>query len=410
LEVASLVDGVHPVSEAAEVYERLRTGELKGIGFLFDYPAPDPARVAAFPHTGDSGGQAPAGITLPRRDVIPAGPRPSAPLGKERVGIGFIGAGGYASSMLLPHLAHLARRGRTSGPTAYLHRVATTRALSAANAQRAFGFAHTSTDADEVLADPEVDAVFVVTRHHSHAAFVRRALEAGKAVFVEKPLALSDEEVDGILATVAETGNDRLMVGFNRRFAPLVQRLDAGLGDGPRQVRYLVNAGALGKDSWYLDTTREGSRWAGEGGHFVDTVAALVGADPTAVTSIAHGEDRHVTLEYADGSVGQVSYLTSGSRRFPKETLDVTGAGRNARLDDFTKVTVWQGRDKDAHRSLRGQDKGQRAMLEAFLDAVRSGAPMPIPLDSLVATTRATLDADVSGRTAPRVVPTGDRP
>ena len=389
LEVASLVDGVHPVSEAATVYERLRTGELKGIGFLFGYPAPEPARAAAFPHTSDPGGR------------VPSAPRPSAPLGKDRVGIGFIGAGGYASSMLLPHLAQMASG---TEPAAYLHRVATTRSLSAANAERAFGFAHTSTAAEEVLTDPEVDAVFVVTRHHSHAAFVCRALEAGKAVFVEKPLALTEEQVAQILATVEETGNDRLMVGFNRRFAPLVDRLRAGLGEGPRQLRYLVNAGSLGKDSWYLDTAREGSRWAGEGGHFVDTVSALVGADPVSVTALATGDDRHVTLEYADGSVGQIAYLTGGSRRFPKETLDATGAGRNARLDDFTRVTVWRGREKDAHRSLRGQDKGQRAMLAAFVDACRTGAPMPVPLDSLVATTRATLAAEVSGRTELRVL------
>jgi len=393
LEVASLVDGVHPISAAAEVYEQLRTGELKGIGFLFDYPAPDPARIAAFPHTSDPGGSGTATVERPRA-VPPTAPTRHAPLGRDRVRIGFIGAGGYASSMLLPHLAESA--------SARLHRVATTRSLSAANAQRAFGFEHTSTEAEEVLEDPEIDAVFVVTRHHSHAAFVRRALEAGKAVFVEKPLALTAEQVDAVLQTVARTGNDRLMVGFNRRFAPLTARLLDGVGPialgGPRQVRYLINAGPLGRDSWYLDTAREGSRWTGEGGHFIDTVSAVIGADPVALSTIATGADRHLTLEYADGSVGQVSYVTQGSRRFPKETLDVTAAGRNARLDDFTKVTLWRGRQRDTHRSLRGQDKGQRRMLDAFLSACRDGAPMPVSLDSLVATTRATLAGDLTGR------------
>ncbi|MEP9381733.1 bi-domain-containing oxidoreductase [Nocardioides sp. KR10-350] len=397
LEVASLVDGVHPVADAAEVYERLRTGDLRGVGFLFDYPSTSElVRVTDLPHTGDPDGQQPVGIVETRRgSTIPTGHPSPGGRAEGAVRIGFVGAGSYASSMLLPHLAQL-------GDAAYLHTVATTRSLSAANAQRSFGFAHTTTDAEEVLASPEIDAVFVVTRHHSHAAFVRRALEAGKAVFVEKPLALSEDEVAAILETVAATGNDRVMVGFNRRFAPLVRQLRDGLGRGPKHVRYLVNAGTLGADSWYRDADREGSRWAGEGGHFVDTVSALVGADPVAVTGLVGAEgagDRHVTLEYADGSVGLVSYLEGGSSRFPKETIDVTGGGGNARLDNFTRVTIWNGRKKDAHRSLRGQDKGQRAELVAFVEAVRGGGAMPVSLDSLVATTRATLAGDRPGRT-----------
>jgi predicted dehydrogenase len=371
LDVGALIDGVHPIADAAAVYERLRSGELTGIGILFDYPTarPDqPARATEDPHAGGTG----------RR------PRPTGPGG--RVGIGFVGAGSYASSMLLPHLSRDA--------TADLRTVATTRSLSAVNAQRSFGFQRVSTDPEDVLTDPAVAAVFVVTRHHSHADFVCRALEAGKAVFVEKPLALTYDEVDRVLATVARTGNDRLMVGFNRRFAPLLGHLRDGFanrGGDPLHVRYLVNAGTLSGGSWYLDSEREGSRWVGEGGHFVDVVSHLVGADPAAVTATGTGEDRHVSLEYPDGSVGIVSYLTTGSARFPKETVDVTGGGCSARLDNFVRATVWRGRSKEVNRSLLGQDKGQAAQLAAFLAAVRTGAPMPISLESLVATTRATL-------------------
>ena len=169
--------------------------------------------------------------------------------------------------------------------------VATNRSLSAMNAQRKFGFAAASTDVDAVLTDQAIDAVFVVTRHSSHAELTCRALEAGKAVFVEKPLALSGEEVERILATVDGTGNDRLMVGFNRRFAPLLVDMKQRFGAhrGASVARYLVNAGPLAHDSWYRNEDLEGSRFVGEGGHFMDTVSWWVGADPVEVSATGSG-------------------------------------------------------------------------------------------------------------------------
>lgn len=289
--------------------------------------------------------------------------------------------------MLLPHLA--------KHPRATLATVATTRSLSALNAQRSFGFESTTTDAESVLADPSVDAVFVVTRHHSHAAFVCRALEHGKAVFVEKPLALTRAEVDGILDVVERTGNDRVMVGFNRRFAPLLVGMRERFGSAgtPVTARYLVNAGRMPAGSWYLDAQLEGSRFLGEGGHFVDTLSWWVGHAPVEVSAIGtpHGGDLHATLAFADGSLATLTYCTDGDPRAPKEILDVSGGGRNARLDNFTRATVWAGGRHETKRSFTGQDKGQRAEVDAFLEAVRLGASMPIGLDALVTTTRATI-------------------
>jgi predicted dehydrogenase len=303
------------------------------------------------------------------------------------VRIGFIGAGNYATSMLLPHLAR--------NPRATLEAVATTRALSAANAQRKFGFHTVTTDAEVVLDDPALDAVFVVTRHHSHADFVCRALERGKAVFVEKPLALSEEQLERVVETVARTGNDRVMVGFNRRFAPLFTDLHQRFGPStePVSARYLVNAGRLDAGSWYLDEALEGSRFVGEGGHFVDTLSAWMGHPPVAVHAwqTPAGADLHVLLRFADGSLGTITYATGGSSRFPKETFDVSGEGRNARLDNFTRATVWTRGGKDVKRSLKGPDKGQAGQVERFVEAVRTGGPMPIDWDSLVSTTRATV-------------------
>jgi predicted dehydrogenase len=232
-----------------------------------------------------------------------------------------------------------------------------------------------------------------VTRHDSHAGLVCRALERGHTVFVEKPLALTDQQLADILAVVESTGNDRLMVGFNRRFAPLVAELQQRLGPaaGPRAVRYLVNAGQLAAGSWYLNEELEGSRFTGEGGHFIDTVSALVGSSPTEVHAMGVGADVHAGVRFDDGSVATISYVTTGSPRFPKETIDVTGGGRNGRLDNFQRVTVWSAKGRSGRRVLAGQDKGQRAQLERFVEAARIGGPIPIPFESLVATTRATL-------------------
>ena len=399
VDVGPLVSGTRPVADAAHLYEELREGTLRGIGFLFDYPEPEGTDGEAASHpNGHAAAPAPALASPPPRGVRSAAGR-RGPSGALRVG--FVGAGSYAGSMLLPHLAR--------HPDVSLATVATTRSLSAVNAQRKFGFESVTTDASAVLADAAVDAVFVVTRHHSHADFVCRALEQGKAVFVEKPLALTREEVDRVLEVVVRTGNDRLMVGFNRRFAPLFTALRHRFGspEGPVSARYLVNAGRLDPASWYLDEGREGSRFLGEGGHFIDALSAWVGHDPVRVTAMQTGDgaDLHAMLGYPDGSVGTITYATDGDSRFPKETLDVSGGGGNARLDNFTRATVWTRAGKDTRRPLAGQDKGQRAELAAFVDAVRHGRPMPIPLDSLVATTRATIAVGESVQSGAPVVP-----
>ncbi|MGH8835452.1 MAG: bi-domain-containing oxidoreductase [Actinomycetes bacterium] len=368
VDVASLISGIYPIDEAVDVYNRLREGSLQGIGVLLSY--------------GEHGVSAAPAIDTGARTIT------TSPARRRRSGgvrIGFIGAGNHATAMLLPHLR--------DDDGVELVSVATTKSLSGLNAQRKFGFGSATTDIEAVLDDETLDAVFIVTRHHSHAGLVCQALERGLTVFVEKPLALSEEQLAEVLDTVERTGNDRVMVGFNRRFAPLFTDLRERLGPsrGPVSARYLVNAGRLDPGSWYLNDELEGSRFAGEGGHFIDTLSALVGHDPVEVHAMGTGENVHATLRFTDGSVATISYVTDGSPRFPKETLDVVGDGRNGRLDNFQRVTVWSSKGKSGRRALAGQDKGQRAQLERFVHAVRTGSAMPIPLESLVATTRATL-------------------
>ena len=304
------------------------------------------------------------------------------------VRLGVIGAGNYATSMLLPHL-----RGRDD---VRLVEVATATGLSATNAQRKFGFERCSTDHRGLLADEAVDAVLIATRHHAHAAMVCEALRAGKAVFVEKPLAVDPDQLEAIVAAVTDSANDRLMVGFNRRFAPLLADLKAAFGarSGPVQVRYDVNAGRLEAGSWYAQP-EQGSRLVGEGCHFVDTISWWLDQDPVAVFAAATGDpdDTASTLLYPDGSVATIAYQTSGDPRAPKEQFQATGDGQVARLHNFQRTELWRGGRRQVRRSRTGIDKGQKQELDAFVRAVAEARPMPIPLASLVATTRATFAA-----------------
>jgi predicted dehydrogenase/threonine dehydrogenase-like Zn-dependent dehydrogenase len=372
VDIGSLISGTYPIEDAADVYNRLGAGSLEGIGFLLSYRSAPDAEEPERTIQGSAHSE-PAVVSQPRT------PR------SADVRIGFVGAGNYATSMLLPHLR--------DNSEVELVSVATTKSLSGLNAQRKFGFATITTSVETVLDDDTLDAVFIVTRHHSHAGLVCEALKRGRAVFVEKPLALSEDQLSQVLETVNESGNDRIMVGFNRRFAPLFTDLRNRLTPfrGPLSARYLVNAGRLDPSSWYLNEELEGSRFAGEGGHFIDTLSALVGRDPVEVQAMAAGANIHATLRYSDESVATISYVTDGSPRFPKETLDVSADGRTGRLDNFQRITAWSSKGKTGRRTLTGQDKGQRAQLERFVDALRTGSAMPIPLESLVATTRATL-------------------
>jgi predicted dehydrogenase/threonine dehydrogenase-like Zn-dependent dehydrogenase len=366
IEVATLIDKVAPFEEAAKVYGDLKEGTLKAVGVLLEYP--EPAPDAPRPATSKVVGSA----------AKPSAVRTTGKRERSEVRIGFVGAGNYATSMLLPHLAKL--------PAATLAHVATTKSLSAVNAQKKFGFATASTDSDKVFDDDSLDAIFIVTRHATHAKLVCRALETGKAVYVEKPLALTREETDAIAEAIVKTGNDRLMVGFNRRFAPLLTQMRRSFGSGAANsvARYLVNAGPLAADSWYLNEAAEGSRFAGEGGHFIDTLSWWAGSLPDEVYAVRGPEkgDVSATLRFASGASGTIAYLTGGNVRFPKETMDVTGGGRSARLDNFRTATVWSG---------RGKDKGQATEMEQFVEAVRTGHPMPVAVDSLLATTRTTI-------------------
>jgi predicted dehydrogenase/threonine dehydrogenase-like Zn-dependent dehydrogenase len=366
----AITSAVVPFDDAVAAYEKINRGELQGLGVVFSYPLQGSAV----------------------RPVATASPAPARrlhirPPATDRLRLGVIGCGNYATTMLLPHL-----KGR---PDVELVEVATTTSLSAANAQTKFGFARVSTDHQSPLADPAINAVLIATRHDSHSYMVCEALRAGKAVFVEKPLAVTAEQLATIRDTIAETGNDRLMVGFNRRFAQILTTLHDAWGrcGGPQVVNYTVNAGPLDVRSWYRQSDAQGTRFAGEGGHFIDTVSWWLGADPVMVQAVATPGDPDnlmALLTYRGGSIAKIAYVTTGDPRYPKEVLEAFGDGKVARMDNFKRTELWRGGKCRTMRSATVA-KGQRQELEAFVQAVKAGADMPVALDSLVATTACTL-------------------
>jgi predicted dehydrogenase len=307
------------------------------------------------------------------------------------VGVSVVGAGNYARATLLPALER----------TAHIRRVAmvTSRGLSGWDAGRHFGFEACSADVGDALG-PETGLVVLATRHSQHASLAREALRRGKAVFVEKPLCVNEEELREVeRAYAGASSRPFLMVGYNRRFAPLVVRLRgwlAGVGR-PLMLTYRVNAGPIAPGSWLLDAEEGGGRIVGEACHFVDLLMHLTGARPRLVHALrphsdgsyGDAETFSAILQMSDGSVATLIYSADGDAAHPKERLEILGGRAVAVLDDFrTLVLVQDGRRKRV-RTL-GRDKGHAAELRATVDAVRAGAAEPIPFDDAVAGMRAT--------------------
>lgn len=309
--------------------------------------------------------------------AIPAGARPAGN------GIAFVGFGNYAKAVLLPALPADARK--------QLATVVTSNGITAHSAAEKGGFGTASTDASAVLEDAAISTVFIVTRHDSHADLASRALAAGKHVFVEKPLALTHEDLDRVIAA-ARGAPGVLTVGFNRRFAPFIRRATElfAARTAPLSMLYRVNAGPVPRESW-VHGSEGGGRIAGEACHFIDTLAAVAGAAPIGVERAGpRGIDDSATLllRFADGSVGTIVYTSQGDPAVPKERIEILGAGTIVQIEDFSSMTEHRG---GRTKRVKGrQDKGQAACVEAFLRSRETGVP-PIALDDLAAVSWATL-------------------
>ena len=307
------------------------------------------------------------------------------------VKLGVLGAGLFANSTLLPILKNT--------KDFELVGIASSGGLHAQHSGKKFGFQYATSSEDEIINDPKINTVAILTRHDTHAEIVIKALKAGKHVFVEKPLANNEKQLTQITKALS-TNHSLLTVGFNRRFAPLIQNLKSQIVNRtePLHAHYRVNAGFIPANHWTQDEAIGGGRIIGEACHFIDVLTYLVGALPVKVSAYAlpnNGKYREdnvsMTFTFADGSIGVVDYLANGDKSLPKERLEVFCGGMVAVLDDYVSLTtVKDGQKKDERIA---QDKGWRAEMAAFAESVRAGKEPPIPYEQIMAVTKSTFAA-----------------
>ena len=361
-----------PVEEGAKAYAAVEAGAYTGI---IDYRG-----------AGDQRASLPAHTVPPRQ--------------KDALRVGCIGAGGFARGIIFPHLR--------SAAGVLLESVATRTGSAAASARTGFGFSAAESPS-ELLDNPDLDAVFILTRHNSHAAYVKSGLNRGKSVFVEKPLAVNREQLEMVrtayVQALAENRAPFLMVGFNRRFSPLTEKLKNFFARRaePMLVHIRCNAGFIPRDSWIQDA-ENGGRIIGELCHFVDWARAVVGCSMQTVTAAAlpdagrySRDNLTVSIGFEDGSLANLLYLANGDRAVGKEYFEVFCAGGIAHIDDFKTLSFSRNGKKETVKAAR--DKGHRREMELTIAAMKQGNDAPIPFDELVEVTEATFAIEEAIRT-----------
>ena len=377
--VASLITHRYRIEEALAAYELILEGKEPAMGVVLTYPQPL-RRDAPTAHTS----------APPVRCItsIAYEPRPT-------VRSAFIGAGAFTRGTVIPALRGI--------DGLEIRAVASAGGASAEFVRRSIGADRSTADVDSILGDDDIDLVFVLTRHGSHADLVVRALEAGKDVFVEKPLAMNAEQLVRVEAAVAKS-TGRLMVGFNRRFAPSVTELMSRFPDRdtPRLGTIRVNVGAIPKSSWIYSRADGGGNLIGEICHFVDLASALGGAPIRRVSSesmrgalsgASSEENLTANLFLDNGSVFSLQYTTSGSRRLGREHIEMFAGGTAHIIDNFRRSRTYsRHKTVQTGRRIGGSiDRGHRAQFEALIAAVRSGTEFPVPFATYRNTTLATL-------------------
>ncbi len=381
LKISPMITHRIPIDQAATAYEII-TGKRREpfLGVLLTYPQD----VSSAPLSR---------ITFPV---------PHEPGQRDTVKLGVLGAGLFANATLLPVLKNIKK--------IELVGIASAAGLHAQHSANKFGFAYATSNDDEILNDPNINAVAILTRHGLHAGLVVRALQSGKHVFVEKPLAVTPEQLDVVNQTLTNYGQKLMTVGFNRRFAPLARALQDFLAarSEPLYMHYRINAGYLPRNHWTHDPVQGGGRIIGEGCHFVDFLTSLAGAAPISVYACAladngryHEDNVSMTFDFPDGSVGVVDYLANGDKSFTKERFEVFCGGRIAVLDDFRTLEMFHA----GRRSLlkKAQDKGWKEEWIVFTNAIRTGAHPPIPYEQLFGVTKATFSALQSLRAGQKI-------
>jgi predicted dehydrogenase/threonine dehydrogenase-like Zn-dependent dehydrogenase len=367
IDVKPLISHRFSIDEAASAYEVL--GRENPLGILIQYPGLEEHAT--------------------KRSVPLAAAEPAHAVGEPVVAM--IGAGNYAGQVLIPAF-------KKAG--AGLHTLVSSGGVNSVHQGKRHGFANAATDPTDAIADEQVSAIVVATRHDSHAEYVLQAIDSGKDVFVEKPLCLTLDELERIKAALSGNTSTRLMVGFNRRFSPLTRRMQEHLASSssPKSFIMTVNAGSIPADHWTQDPAVGGGRIVGEGCHFIDLLRFLAGERISnwSVSQLRDSADRvpdkvSISLEFEDGSQGTIHYLANGHRSFPKERLEVFCSGKVLQLDNFRRLKGWGWKGFSGMRLWR-QDKGQEACVAAFVDAIREGQASPIPLEEIIEVSRVSAD------------------
>ena len=366
LNIKPLISHRYQIQQALTAYQML--DDKSALGIVLEYP--------------------PAEQTSLTRSSVELNPVPDYQASDAVCG--FIGAGNYASRVLIPAFAEAGGK---------LNTLISSGGVSAVHHGSKFQFAKAGTDTAEVYADTDVNTLVIATGHHLHGRQVVQAIAAKKHVFVEKPLALTEQELDAIASTYEEMGKQsRIMVGFNRRFAPHVLKVKSLLSavKGPKSFIMTMNAGAIPADHWTQDPNLGGGRIVGEACHYIDLMRFLAGSTITGFTATKMGnvagvevtEDKAViTLTFADGSFGTIHYLANGGKAFPKERIEVFADDAVLQLDNFRKLKGygWKGFKSE---SLLTQNKGQKACARAFIQSIENGQAAPIPFDELMEVSR----------------------
>jgi predicted dehydrogenase/threonine dehydrogenase-like Zn-dependent dehydrogenase len=376
LDLKSLTTHRFSIAQAGSAYELItgKTGE-PFLGVLITYP--DQAEET-------------------RRLEVVSGRASSSRSEDKTTSVGLLGAGSFAMATLLPAMKQVS--------AINLVGVCAANGSHSRHAADKFEFRYCTTDEEQILNDQSLNTVVIATRHHLHAGQVLAAIRAGKHVFCEKPLCLNEDELTKICNLYGEPSPSKpiLMIGFNRRFAPFAIRMKSFLAETsePLAMHYRINAGYIAPDHWVNDPEQGGGRILGEVCHFVDFLSFLAGSTPVEVQtrSLANGgrysdDNVVVSLQYANGSVGTISYLANGDKLFSKERVEVFGGSAVAVLEDFRTLELVRHGKKQMLRSRLRQDKGHRGEWEAFAQAIRNGRETPIPFDQIVTSTLTTLKA-----------------
>jgi predicted dehydrogenase/threonine dehydrogenase-like Zn-dependent dehydrogenase len=377
LNLPSLITHRFPMEQATRAYDLIKgsTGE--------------PFLAALITYAGNESGSTPnLSEKIQVGAIVPS---------SGSIGLGVLGAGSFAQNTLLPALKQI--------PGVSFIGVCNATGPRSRNAAEKFGFSYCSNSDAELLQDPKINAVVIATRHNLHASQALAALQAGKAVFCEKPLCVNQDELAALVRVAWPTSHGKqlaplLMVGFNRRFAPMTVQLKKFLSEihEPLAIHYRVNAGYISADHWVNDPEQGGGRILGEVCHFVDFLCYLAGACPVEVQAQTVGNPGQysmdnvvASLKFSNGTLGTIGYLANGDKLAAKERVEVFGGGSVAILEDFRRLELVRNGRKQITRARWGQDKGHKAEMQAFVDALRGKTPPPIPLEQIVGSTLATL-------------------